>query len=127
MSKASAIKAPARPCEACPWRKDRDARDIPNFSMELAESLAGTCPDQRGMGPSFGASWFACHLSVEGQEIPCAGWLATVGHAHPGVRLAISMGRLSVDLLKAAEGTSPLHASYGEVLEKLRASTVDEE
>jgi hypothetical protein len=36
------------------------------------------------------------------------------------------MGRLSVDVLKAVEGTPPLHAGYGEVLEKLRASTVDE-
>ncbi len=63
--------------------------------MDLAESLAATCPDERGMGPDFSASLFACHKSREGKEIACAGWLAMVGHRHPQVRLAVLLKRLS--------------------------------
>ncbi|WP_146010059.1 DUF6283 family protein [Burkholderia sp. WAC0059] len=116
------IKAPTVPCPSCPWRRDQDARDIPNFSLEKAESLAATCPDERGMGPSFSASWFACHQSPEGHEIPCAGWLSMVGHAHPRVRIAIMEGRLNRRALEAPADGPELHQTYGEVLAKLRAS-----
>ena len=90
--------------------------------MELAESLAGTCPDEWGMGPDFSASMFACHQSKEGQENACAGWLATVGHRHPRVRLAVALGRLDAAALKAGAGWPRLHENYRLVLEKLRKS-----
>ena len=120
VSAACELKVAGRPCESCPWRRDRDARDIPEFSLELAENLAGTCPDERGMGPDFGASWFACHLSREGSEMPCAGWLAVVGHAHPGVRIALREGRLNPEAISPASDGPELHDNYVEVLEKLR-------
>lgn len=110
----------AKPCSSCPWRTDRDAADIPNFSMELAEGLARCCPDERGMGPDFDASMFACHQSRDGNEIACAGWLAVVGHRHPGVRLAVAMGRLDATTLRPRAGWPVLHASFQEVLKKLR-------
>ena len=66
MSAACKIKVAGRPCESRPWSKDRDAPDIPEFSLEMAESLAATCPDERGMGPDFVAKWFARHLSPRG-------------------------------------------------------------
>jgi len=114
---------PARqPCLSCPWRLDQDARDIPNFSLTLAESLAGTCPDHRGMGPDFGAPLFACHQSKVGAEVHCAGWLARVGHAHPGVRLAVTSGRLDPSHLEPGSDWPALHDSYAEVLDKLRRS-----
>jgi hypothetical protein len=119
------INVAGKPCESCPWRKDRDAGDIPDLSLEMAESLAATCPDERGMGPDFDAKWFACHLSREGSEMPCAGWLAMVGHAHPGVRIAIFEKRLDVEALHPSEDGPELHESYGEVLGKLRRTTVD--
>ena len=125
MSDACKIKVAGRPCESCPWRKDKDARDIPEFSLELAEKLAATCPDERNMGPDFGASWFACHLSHEGSEMPCAGWLAMVGHAHPQVRMAVSEGRLNPEALHPPSDGPDLHEKYCDVLEKLR-QTVDE-
>ena len=68
MSDSCRVKAPGQACGSCPWRTDKDARDIPNFDLHLAEELANTCPDENGMGPSFGASWFACHQSREGEE-----------------------------------------------------------
>lgn len=112
-----------KPCPSCPWRVDKDARHIPNFDLEKAEGLAQCCPDSRGFGPSFGSSMFACHQSAEGQEFACAGWLATVGHAHPNVRLAVAMGRLPETALAAGKDWPKLHRSFPEVLEKLRASS----
>lgn len=83
-----ALTTSANPCPSCPWRMDEDATDIPNFCLELAEGPSNCCPDARGMGPDFGARVFACHQSKDGAEIACAAWVATVGHRHPGVRLA---------------------------------------
>jgi hypothetical protein len=90
--------------------------------MDLAESLAATCPDERGMGPDFSASLFACHKSREGKEIACAGWLAMVGHRHPQVRLAVLLKRLKPSALAPGAGWPALHTNYQQVLRKLRAT-----
>lgn len=112
----------ATPCASCPWRTDSTARDIPNFSMSLAESLAATCPDGRDQGPDFFASHFACHMSKPDDEFACAGWLATVGHRHPRVRLAVLRGLVDPAALSPRDGWPPLHENYQQVLEKLRAT-----
>ncbi len=111
-----------RPCPSCPWRVDQTAAAIPNFSLELAEGLAATCPDERGMGPEFGAAQFACHQSRDGAEVVCAGWLAVAGHAHPGVRLDVLRGTVDHAALSPGEDWPELHQSFGEVIEKLRAT-----
>lgn len=90
--------------------------------MKLAEGLAKCCPDERGIGPDFGSSFFACHKSKDGAEIACAGWLATVGNCHPGVRWAVSDGRLEASALKPGQGWPQLHINYQQVLAKLRAT-----
>lgn len=117
------MKAPGKPCTSCPWRRVASADDIPNFDLELAEKLADTCPDHRGMGPDFGAPVFACHQSRDGEEFACAGWLAKVGHRHPAVRLAVMSRRLDPAALEPGESWPELHEDYQEVLEKLRASS----
>ncbi len=114
-----------QPCPSCPWRIDQGAQDIPNFSIHKARALAETCPDARGLGPSFGAPIFACHQSNVGAEIACAGWLATVGRAHPSVRLAAMQGRLRVEALDPGAGWPSLHDNYGSVLAKLEDSRSD--
>lgn len=111
-----------KPCPSCPWRVEKDAADIPNFDLELAEGLARCCPDERNMGPNYGASMFACHQSKDGAEIACAGWMTTVGHRHPGVRLAVAIGRLDASALRPGAGWPDLHPNYQQVLEKLRAT-----
>lgn len=121
MGHASTQAAPPT-LPGCPWHLDRDAQDIPAFRLELAEKLARTCPDERGRGPDFGAPLFACHQSKVGAEVHCAGWLASVGHAHPGVRLAVISGRLEPTQLEPGSGWPALHDSYAEVLDKLRRS-----
>lgn len=118
----NAPKPPHQPCPSCPWRVDQDAQDIPHFSLALAEQLAATCPDHRGHGPDFGAPMFACHQSKIGAEVHCAGWLASVGHAHPSVRLSVMRGRLDAERLAPGPDWPQLHDNYGEVLEKLRST-----
>lgn len=122
---ADAWRTLPQPCPSCPWRVDQGAKDIPGFSMTKARDLAATCPNERGHGPTFGAELFACHQSREGSEIPCAGWLATVGHAHPAVRIAVMGGRLSMDALSLGADWPLLHDNYGQVLQKLEASSAD--
>jgi hypothetical protein len=110
----------AKPCPSCPWRVDKDATDIPNFDLASAEGLAKCCPDDRNIGPDFGATMFACHQSKDGAEIACAGWMAAVGHRHPGVRIAVAMGRLDPPALRPGLRWPRLHKNYQQVLEKLR-------
>lgn len=117
------MKAPGKPCPSCPWRCAASAEDIPNFDLSLAERLANTCPDHKGMGPDFGASMFACHQSKEGDEFPCAGWLAKVGNRHPSVRIAVFEGRLDPAALKPGVDWPELHDTYQDVLDKLRGSS----
>ena len=112
-----------KPCPSCPWRVDQEADDIPHFELALAESLAECSPDAKGMGPDFASSCFACHQSKVGEEFACAGWLATVGHRHPKVRLAVTMGRLPVEALTPDPDGPELHATYVEVLDKLRRTS----
>ena len=126
MQPMRAPKPPRLPCPGCPWRLDQDARSIPNFSLELAQALAHTCPDARGMGPDFGAAMFACHHSKAGAEVHCAGWLASVGHRHPVVRLSIARGQLDPAHLEPGPDWPALHENYGQVLEKLRATAQPE-
>lgn len=114
------LRASRVPCSSCPWRVDQGANAIPGFDIAKAEGLAGTCPDARGMGPDFGATWFACHQSAHGGEIPCAGWLARAGRTHPGVRIAVMEGRVPIEALDVAEGWPALHETYQGVLAKLR-------
>lgn len=110
----------SKPCPGCPWRTDTDASDIPDFSLELAENLAQTCPRSNSDGPQITDSMFACHQSVDGQEFACAGWLATVGHRHPRVRLAVSLKELSPHSLAPKEDWPELHNDFAEVIAKLR-------
>ncbi|EOZ4842669.1 TPA: DUF6283 family protein [Pseudomonas aeruginosa] len=112
----------AAPCPGCPWRVGKDATDIPHFSMAKAESLAKTSPCEKGYGPSFTDDMFACHQSKVGEEFACAGWLASVGHAHPRVRLALMQGRLPESALAPGKDWPELHSTFQEVIEKLRAT-----
>lgn len=112
-----------KPCLSCPWVVGNTAAGIPRFDLEKAEALAGTCPDERDYGPNFGAHLFACHQSREGAEIICAGWLAAVGRRHPMVRYMVATGRVLLEALEPGAGWPPLHKTFHEVIEKLRATT----
>jgi hypothetical protein len=119
-AKDSTIRTLPQPCQSCPWVTTNTARDIPRFSLSKAEGLAKTCPDAKGLGPDFFASIFACHLSAEGADFPCAGWLAAVGRAHPQVRLMVIDGALPSEALDPGDGWPELHTDFQQVIHKLR-------
>ena len=89
----------------------------------MTEGLSRTYPDANNQGPAWDAAWFACHQSAPGDEVACRGWLAQVGHAHPLVRLAVLSGELPPEALAPASDWPALHATYPEVLAKLKANT----
>lgn len=111
-----------KPCASCPWSVTNNSSDIPNFSLDLAERLAACSPDERGFGPDFESPVFACHASKESAEFACAGWLATVAHCHPRIRFAVALKQLPKEALAPGDDWPELHDTYGDVLEKLRAT-----
>lgn len=125
MSSACELNPLNTPCRSCPWRVDQDARDIPNFELERAERLIHCSPDKAGMGPSYLDPMFACHQSREGEEFACAGWLATVGHAHPRIRHLVSKGQIPEHALEPGVDWPELHSAYHEVLDKLRETSIE--
>lgn len=61
-------------CAKCPWRVDVDPYDIPNgYDVELHKGLKDTIAIQGDIRGSSKA--MACHLSKEGKESHCVGWL----------------------------------------------------
>lgn len=86
------------------------------FSARRFEALRGTTGEP-GNEVQLGAGIFACHRSSEGRELPCAGWLAAVGHFHIGIRLLVARGEIPVEALEPGEGWPELHESYQEMME----------
>jgi hypothetical protein len=72
---------------------------------------------ERNPPASLDASLFACHKSPEGREEACAGWLATVGIEHLGVRVAVATGQLPAEALAPGENWPDLHETYDEMVE----------
>lgn len=106
-----AIPRARRPCDECPWRTDSDPGQ---FSLERFEALRATSGGP-GAEAQFGAPVFACHKSAEGREIACAGWLATAGADHLGMRLAVCLDRLDAAALVPGEDWPQLYGSYAEM------------
>lgn len=67
-----------RPCAECPWRTD-----VPpgKFPASRFRALAGTAYDMA-------RTIFACHMSKEGGEVTCAGYLIRQGAHNLTLRLA---------------------------------------
>ncbi|WP_329368847.1 DUF6283 family protein [Streptomyces sp. NBC_00669] len=100
------------PCTRCPWRKDVEPGEFPTSRYE---ELRSTSEQRPGAEPGIGAPMFACHKTKEGREKACAGWLATVGHRHLGVRLVVAYGWLPAEVLTPGDGWPALFATYAEM------------
>lgn len=101
------------PCAECPWRRDQPAG---RFSAERYELLRSSCQDQEtGETAPMDAPMFACHKSLEGREIACAGWLAVEGSGHVRVRLAVVRAEISIRALEPGEGWPELYPSFAEL------------
>jgi hypothetical protein len=93
------MKAQARPCANCPWRRDVAPGEFP---AERFRILAYTSED---MSPVV----FTCHKSTEHDPIACAGFL-TNGAAHNmSVRVALAYDQLE---LRDRSGGLKLHPNY---------------
>jgi hypothetical protein len=72
------MKHAKSPCAECPWRLDVP---IGQFPPERFETLAATAYDLAG-------TVFACHMSKEGAEFACAGFILQSSAHNMACRLA---------------------------------------
>ena len=110
-----------RPCGGCPWRVDsKGGEAISNFSIEKARGLANT------VGPDDGfRTIMACHLSDEGADSPCIGYLVQVGWTNLSVRMMAISGRLPLnEIMDATEGIE-LHPDFDAMLGALEERWAD--
>jgi hypothetical protein len=91
-------------CDECPWRRDVA---VGRFPPERFIELASTSVQH--IGPLF-----ACHVTPEGGEHACVGWLLVDGVENLRVRIAISTGELNLRRLVAR---GELYNSFGEMAE----------
>lgn len=65
-------------CKSCPWKVSASTAEIPGYDRAKHEKLRPIT--NRGETPVFptgrGVEVMACHLSREGADVPCAGWLS---------------------------------------------------
>lgn len=78
MSARNYLRSRRRPCENCPWRKDARPGE---FSAERYRALAASAYDLSEV-------LFACHKSLDGREVTCAGFLARGADHNLAVRFA---------------------------------------
>lgn len=106
-----------RPCPRCPWRKDVSPGEFP---LERFLSLWSTSHQVEYVTIEDIAEqpMFACHLTREGQEKACAGWLAVAGHANLRVRMDIARGSLPMHVLQPLPDWPELFDSFEEMVER---------
>lgn len=100
-----------KPCPECPWRRDTPPGKFPPERYEALRNTSGRPGNEVGVQ----APIFACHMTHEGKDKACAGWLATVGCEHIGIRLAVAMNRLDPDTLRPHAGWPELFDSYDDM------------
>lgn len=89
------------PCGSCPWRRGATPEAIPSYDRGKACDLSSTVGDSDDFRPIM-----ACHLSEDGAERPCAGYIAAEGYSNLAVRLATIAGR--IDLIGTEEACAGL-------------------
>ena len=97
------------PCNECPFVKTTPPGQ---FTDARYEALRVTTEDPANVQAPIGSPLFACHLTHEGKDMPCAGWLAAVGECSITVRLLIAKGRLPHSVLQPGLDWPPLFDSY---------------
>lgn len=100
-----------RPCRECPWRRDTPAGKFEACRYDDLRATSG----RRGAEAGLYAPIFACHMSPEGGEYACAGWLASVGHDHIEVRLAVVTGQLPAEALEPGQDWPELFTEFDEM------------
>lgn len=96
------LRAPARPCDECPWRTDVETG---RFPPERFRRMAHTAAD---MDPGL----FQCHRTTAKRPLVCAGFLERGADHNLTVRLAYIKGRLEI---VDRSGGIPLYEGYREM------------
>jgi hypothetical protein len=110
----SEIEYRRRPCSRCPWRQDSDLSAFSDADFRKLEAANGSASAEAPLT----APMMSCHLDQPGTSRPmrlCAGWLATVGPDHLGVRLHLIAERLRPDCLQTAADWPALHATLDDM------------
>lgn len=106
------------PCNECPWRKDVP---VGRFSLTRFEEMRATStqpdvhdPEAMVRAATGGHELFACHKGdpATGEDLACAGWLATEGHRNLAIRFDVAVGRLPGEALSPDERWPELYESY---------------
>ena len=92
-----------RTCPECPWLR---AATLGKFPPGRYAALEATC--RPGGLPSV----FGCHMTPEGGERACAGFLLVCGRDNNRVRVAMIRGAFNP---AAIEATGPLYDSFDEM------------
>lgn len=107
------MKCHRRPCKECPWSKETPPGQFP---LSRYEEIAHTTGAPGAEAP-LGSPMFACHMTIEGREAPCAGWLAAVGYESLTVRVLLAKGELPPDVMEPGPDWPELFSSYTEMAE----------
>lgn len=107
------MRCRSAPCPECPWVRSTPPGQFPASRYEEIRGTTRDGDDHAG----FGAPMFACHMTVEGHEVPCAGWLAAVGEQSVTVRLNVAYGEIPADALRPGDDWPELFDDYDEMVE----------
>lgn len=92
-------------CRECPWKVSNPPGKFP---PERYAALASTADRSHG----FPQKVFACHMTPEGGERACAGFVIVVSRDNVSLRLAVSQGQFKPDEIEADD---ELYGSYAEM------------
>ena len=119
-----------RPCGPCPWvRANADRLCYPNLAAYAQDTIPelgfGPPTDDDPLAPL--GTLFACHHDTQNRL--CAGHVATVGHAHPLIRLALIWRLLDPAVLTPGEDWPELFDDYQQMVDTVGhvqpATTID--
>lgn len=105
------------PCASCPWRRDSDPHEIPNFELDKARKLVCTVGD----GSDDFRPIMACHGSTEVCNRPCVGYVAKVGYTNLSVRIAALDNTIPLGEIAADTADLDLYDTFDEMLDNIEA------
>lgn len=100
-----------KPCSQCPYKRSTPPGQFPAQRYEQLRDTVGW----PGAEVPIGGPVFACHMSAEGCDKACAGWLAVCGARHLGMRVKVLDGQLPAAALRRRP---ELFDSYDEMAER---------
>lgn len=97
----------SKPCSDCPWRRDAP---VGHWHPDHFEQIWHGCQDD-------GMEIMLCHKAAklpeaERKNLPCRGWILVMGFAAIGVRLLMSIGRITPSELEPTPKCPELYESF---------------